>query len=141
MISSPYHFHSMGVCFLFFIFGTSIVIRFELLISYILSKSLTTKPIIVAWCLFLITCCLCCVTLYISPNMHYMKNVAWHNLPILRLSFQMHVLFFLIVQEADKIALANSTGLDQKQINNWFINQRKRHWKPSENMQFNFYDG
>ncbi|MED6180682.1 Homeobox protein knotted-1-like 6 [Stylosanthes scabra] len=43
--------------------------------------------------------------------------------------------------EADKVALAKSTGLDQKQINNWFINQRKRHWKPSENMQFNFYDG
>ncbi|XP_057747921.1 homeobox protein knotted-1-like 6 [Arachis stenosperma] len=42
--------------------------------------------------------------------------------------------------EADKVALAKSTGLDQKQINNWFINQRKRHWKPSENMQFNFYD-
>ncbi|GAB4839758.1 Homeobox protein knotted-1-like 6 [Ancistrocladus abbreviatus] len=38
--------------------------------------------------------------------------------------------------EADKIALAESTGLDQRQINNWFINQRKRHWKPSENMQF-----
>ncbi|XP_022775589.1 homeobox protein knotted-1-like 6 [Durio zibethinus] len=37
---------------------------------------------------------------------------------------------------ADKIALAQSTGLDQKQINNWFINQRKRHWKPSESMQF-----
>ncbi|KAL5813850.1 hypothetical protein ACOSQ4_024491 [Xanthoceras sorbifolium] len=37
--------------------------------------------------------------------------------------------------EADKIALAESTGLDQKQINNWFINQRKRHWKPSDNMQ------
>ncbi|QHO59297.1 Homeobox protein knotted-1-like [Arachis hypogaea] len=43
--------------------------------------------------------------------------------------------------EADKVALAKSTGLDQKQINNWFINQRKRHWKPSENMQFNFYEG
>ncbi|CAH9108337.1 unnamed protein product [Cuscuta europaea] len=26
------------------------------------------------------------------------------------------------------------TGLDQKQINNWFINQRKRHWTPSEHM-------
>ncbi|GAB2280491.1 Homeobox protein knotted-1-like 6 [Dionaea muscipula] len=38
--------------------------------------------------------------------------------------------------EADKIALAESTGLDQRQINNWFINQRKRHWKPEENMQF-----
>ncbi|KAG8383190.1 hypothetical protein BUALT_Bualt05G0158800 [Buddleja alternifolia] len=37
--------------------------------------------------------------------------------------------------EADKISLAESTGLDPKQINNWFINQRKRHWKPSENMQ------
>ncbi|KAG1363257.1 putative homeobox protein knotted-1-like LET6 [Cocos nucifera] len=38
--------------------------------------------------------------------------------------------------EAQKLALAQSTGLDQKQINNWFINQRKRHWKPSEEMQF-----
>ncbi|KAJ8753491.1 hypothetical protein K2173_022732 [Erythroxylum novogranatense] len=37
--------------------------------------------------------------------------------------------------EADKLALADVTGLDQKQINNWFINQRKRHWKPSENTQ------
>lgn len=41
-----------------------------------------------------------------------------------------------MMQEGDKIALAESTGLDQKQINNWFINQRKRHWKPAENMQF-----
>ena len=39
-------------------------------------------------------------------------------------------------QEAQKLALAESTGLDLKQINNWFINQRKRHWKPSEDMQF-----
>lgn len=46
-----------------------------------------------------------------------------------------HISHFL-EKEADKVALADSTGLDQKQINNWFINQRKRHWKPSENMQF-----
>ncbi|OIV91825.1 hypothetical protein TanjilG_17817 [Lupinus angustifolius] len=38
--------------------------------------------------------------------------------------------------ESQKLALAESTGLDQKQINNWFINQRKRHWKPSEDMPF-----
>ncbi|XP_010415735.1 PREDICTED: homeobox protein knotted-1-like 2 [Camelina sativa] len=42
--------------------------------------------------------------------------------------------------EGDKIALAEETGLDQKQINNWFINQRKRHWKPSENMPFAMMD-
>lgn len=42
--------------------------------------------------------------------------------------------------EGDKISLAETTGLDQKQINNWFINQRKRHWKPSENMQFAVMD-
>ncbi|CAF2045911.1 homeobox protein knotted-1-like 6 isoform X1 [Brassica rapa] len=42
--------------------------------------------------------------------------------------------------EGDKIALADATGLDQKQINNWFINQRKRHWKPSENMPFAMMD-
>ena len=44
-------------------------------------------------------------------------------------------------QESQKLALAESTGLDQKQINNWFINQRKRHWKPSEDMQFVVMDG
>ncbi|KAI3795965.1 hypothetical protein L1987_38626 [Smallanthus sonchifolius] len=43
--------------------------------------------------------------------------------------------------EVDKILLAESTGLDQKQINNWFINQRKRHWKPSENMQLAMMGG
>lgn len=42
--------------------------------------------------------------------------------------------------EADKNLLAESTGLDQKQINNWFINQRKRHWKPSEDMQLAVMD-
>ncbi len=29
------------------------------------------------------------------------------------------------------MTLAQTTGLDQKQISNWFINQRKRHWKPT----------
>ncbi|RRT66054.1 hypothetical protein B296_00028317 [Ensete ventricosum] len=43
--------------------------------------------------------------------------------------------------ETEKVALAESTGLDQKQINNWFINQRKRHWKPSADMQFALMDG
>nr|GMC52468.1 homeobox protein knotted-1-like 2 [Ipomoea batatas] len=47
----------------------------------------------------------------------------------------------LVSQETEKVALAESTGLDQKQINNWFINQRKRHWKPSEDMQFMVMDG
>ncbi|KAG8365380.1 hypothetical protein BUALT_Bualt18G0098700 [Buddleja alternifolia] len=42
--------------------------------------------------------------------------------------------------ESQKLALAESTGLDQKQINNWFINQRKRHWKPTEDMQFMVMD-
>ncbi|XP_051149639.1 homeobox protein knotted-1-like 6 [Andrographis paniculata] len=42
--------------------------------------------------------------------------------------------------EADKISLAETTGLDQKQINNWFINQRKRHWKPSEDMHLAIMD-
>jgi hypothetical protein len=36
------------------------------------------------------------------------------------------------MQELEKAALAESTGLDAKQINNWFINQRKRHWKPAQ---------
>nr|AXL67959.1 homeobox protein shoot meristemless [Viola albida]AXL67960.1 homeobox protein shoot meristemless [Viola albida var. takahashii]AXL67961.1 homeobox protein shoot meristemless [Viola chaerophylloides] len=42
--------------------------------------------------------------------------------------------------ESQKLALAEATGLDQKQINNWFINQRKRHWKPSEDMQYMVMD-
>uniref|UniRef100_A0ACD5XAE2 Uncharacterized protein n=1 Tax=Avena sativa TaxID=4498 RepID=A0ACD5XAE2_AVESA len=33
--------------------------------------------------------------------------------------------------ESEKHALAESTGLDTKQIRNWFINQRKRHWRPA----------
>ncbi|XP_061349298.1 homeobox protein knotted-1-like 6 [Gastrolobium bilobum] len=41
--------------------------------------------------------------------------------------------------DADKVALAEWTGLDQKQVNNWFINQRKRHWKSE--MQATLSDG
>jgi hypothetical protein len=37
--------------------------------------------------------------------------------------------------------LSEITGLDIKQINNWFINQRKRHWKPSEDMRFAIMEG
>lgn len=67
------------------------------------------------------------------------KFVSFHT-------FSMHPLFmvkllFITIQETEKVALAESTGLDQKQINNWFINQRKRHWKPSEDMQFMVMDG
>lgn len=51
------------------------------------------------------------------------------------------LMYVLNTQETEKVALAESTGLDQKQINNWFINQRKRHWKPSEDMQFMVMDG
>lgn len=45
------------------------------------------------------------------------------------------------MQEEDKAKLAEVTGLDQKQINNWFINQRKRHWRPSEDMRFALMEG
>ncbi|QCD98414.1 homeobox protein knotted-1-like 1 isoform X2 [Vigna unguiculata] len=43
--------------------------------------------------------------------------------------------------EEEKVKLSEVTGLDQKQINNWFINQRKRHWKPTEDMRFAVMDG
>ncbi|XWS57432.1 hypothetical protein CRYUN_Cryun09bG0173700 [Craigia yunnanensis] len=43
--------------------------------------------------------------------------------------------------EEEKSKLSEITGLDQKQINNWFINQRKRHWKPSEDMKFALMEG
>ncbi|KAK6805089.1 hypothetical protein RDI58_002873 [Solanum bulbocastanum] len=43
--------------------------------------------------------------------------------------------------EAEKNRLSEMTGLDQKQINNWFINQRKRHWRPSEDMKFALMEG
>lgn len=45
------------------------------------------------------------------------------------------------LQEEEKLHLSEVTGLDQKQINNWFINQRKRHWKPSEDMRFALMEG
>ncbi|PKU78572.1 homeobox protein knotted-1-like 1 [Dendrobium catenatum] len=41
----------------------------------------------------------------------------------------------------EKAKLVEFTGLDQKQINNWFINQRKRHWKPSEDLQCTIMEG
>jgi hypothetical protein len=31
-------------------------------------------------------------------------------------------------QEADKRSMEDDMGLSSIQINNWFINQRKRHW-------------
>lgn len=34
----------------------------------------------------------------------------------------------LELQEEDKAKLVQETGLQLKQINNWFINQRKRNW-------------
>ncbi|KAM1353670.1 hypothetical protein TB1_032593 [Malus domestica] len=43
--------------------------------------------------------------------------------------------------EEEKLQLSKMTGLDQRQINNWFINQRKRHWKPSEDMRFALMEG
>ncbi|KAE9589559.1 putative transcription factor Homeodomain-TALE-KNOX family [Lupinus albus] len=43
--------------------------------------------------------------------------------------------------EEEKVKLSEMSGLDQKQINNWFINQRKRHWKPSEDMRFAIMEG
>lgn len=46
-----------------------------------------------------------------------------------------------LVQEEEKTKLSEVTGLGQKQINNWFINQRKRHWKPSEDMRFALMEG
>ncbi|KAG6646752.1 hypothetical protein I3843_07G029500 [Carya illinoinensis] len=42
--------------------------------------------------------------------------------------------------EEEKSRLSELTGLDQKQISNWFINQRKRHWKPAEDMRFALMD-
>jgi hypothetical protein len=35
------------------------------------------------------------------------------------------------LQEDDKAKLVEETGLQLKQINNWFINQRKRNWHSS----------
>jgi hypothetical protein len=36
--------------------------------------------------------------------------------------------FVTDMQEDDKARLVQKTGLQLKQINNWFINQRKRNW-------------
>lgn len=36
--------------------------------------------------------------------------------------------FHINFQEEDKARLVQETGLQLKQINNWFINQRKRNW-------------
>ncbi|KAK1317706.1 Homeobox protein knotted-1-like 10 [Acorus calamus] len=43
--------------------------------------------------------------------------------------------------DEEKAQLAEATGLDRKQINNWFINQRKRHWKPPEDVRAALMEG
>lgn len=43
------------------------------------------------------------------------------------LTYSLYVLT-CFVQEDDKARLVQETGLQLKQINNWFINQRKRNW-------------
>jgi len=40
----------------------------------------------------------------------------------------MKVIFYMRLQEDEKAKLVEETGLQLKQINNWFINQRKRNW-------------
>ncbi|KAL0454644.1 UNVERIFIED_CONTAM: Homeobox protein knotted-1-like 10 [Sesamum latifolium] len=44
--------------------------------------------------------------------------------------------------EEEKNRLSDVTGLQQKQINNWFVNQRKRHWRPmDDDSRFSVMDG
>ncbi|KAI3448490.1 hypothetical protein Pfo_005155 [Paulownia fortunei] len=43
--------------------------------------------------------------------------------------------------EQEKNRLSDVTGLDRKQINNWFVNQRKRHWRPPEDTRFTVMEG
>ncbi|RRT50341.1 hypothetical protein B296_00016762 [Ensete ventricosum] len=45
-----------------------------------------------------------------------------------KLNPQSITLFCWAMQEDDKARLVQETGLQLKQINNWFINQRKRNW-------------
>ncbi|PON48207.1 Octamer-binding transcription factor [Parasponia andersonii] len=45
------------------------------------------------------------------------------------------------LHEEEKMKLSEETGVDQKQINNWFVNQRKRQWKPSPDIQFALLHG
>ncbi|KAK9041751.1 hypothetical protein V6N11_016841 [Hibiscus sabdariffa] len=71
------------------------------------------------------------------PGSHcWTGGTAIINGPILRI-FSKGV----VLQEEEKLKLSEITGLGQKQINNWFINQRKRHWKPSDDMKFALLDG
>ncbi|CAI5963854.1 unnamed protein product [Closterium sp. NIES-65] len=37
--------------------------------------------------------------------------------------------------EQEKLQLMGQTGLDSRQVNNWFINQRKRHWNQHSKRQ------
>jgi len=53
-----------------------------------------------------------CVVFNVSCTLHTLKMIS----------------FEWLVQEDDKAKLVEETGLQLKQINNWFINQRKRNW-------------
>ncbi|KAK8959089.1 Homeobox protein knotted-1-like 1 [Platanthera guangdongensis] len=69
------------------------------------------------------------------PKEARQKLLGWRSL-----TTSGHILQYCI-PESKKKALAQSTGINEKQIDNWFINQRKLHWKPSEEMQFMVFDG
>ena len=48
--------------------------------------------------------------------------------PLIMIIFRSSLICVCAFQEEDKARLVQETGLQLKQINNWFINQRKRNW-------------
>lgn len=89
------------------------------------------------WCLVFYDVSIMTPCMHVHGNMGLFCDELRSNFCTMGISFfDTASLSCLIMQESQKVALAESTGLDLKQINNWFINQRKRHWKPSEDMQF-----
>ncbi|KAK8712438.1 hypothetical protein V6N13_147678 [Hibiscus sabdariffa] len=72
-------------------------------------------------------------------NSHY--KWPYPTVIALQLSHLITICKGVEAQEEEKLKLSEITGLGQKQINNWFINQRKRHWKPSDDMKFALLDG
>lgn len=65
-----------------------------------------------------IFCCVTFLTSYSSMNLSQSKLQCSCLISMLKFWFQ----------EDDKARLVQETGLQLKQINNWFINQRKRNW-------------
>ena len=70
------------------------------------------------------------IVTYLSTILNVFCNAMIFSLTVL-----IFIAFLWAAQEEEKQVLVGQTGLELKQINNWFINQRKRNWHNNSTIQ------